>query len=59
MLALGYPGGPIVDQLAAHGDLVKFDLGTPKMTGNPLRFQFQRDQDGGAVSLAEAYGAKT
>ena len=40
MLALGYPGGPIVDQLAAHGDPAAIRFGTPKMTGNPYDFSF-------------------
>jgi len=40
MLALGYPGGPIVDQLAAHGDPAAIRFGTPKMTGNPHDFSF-------------------
>ncbi|MGA8034795.1 MAG: tRNA (adenosine(37)-N6)-threonylcarbamoyltransferase complex transferase subunit TsaD [Candidatus Acidiferrales bacterium] len=40
MLALGYPGGPIVDQLAAHGDPGAIRFGTPKMTGNPHDFSF-------------------
>ncbi len=40
LLALGYPGGPVLDQLAPHGDprAVKF---TPPITrGNPLDFSF-------------------
>lgn len=40
MLALGYPGGPMIDKLAAHGhpDAVKF--GTTKIRGNPYDFSF-------------------
>ena len=49
MLALGYPGGPIIDQLAAlaprggasaggHGAPPKF--ATPKLRGNPHDFSF-------------------
>jgi N6-L-threonylcarbamoyladenine synthase len=40
MLAIGYPGGPVIDQLAAHGhsDAVRF--GDPKMKGNPYDFSF-------------------
>jgi N6-L-threonylcarbamoyladenine synthase len=40
LLALGYPGGPVMDQLAAHGnpDAIRF---TPPVTkGNPLDFSF-------------------
>jgi len=40
MLALGYPGGPIIDQLAAHGDAKAIRFGEPKMKGNPYDFSF-------------------
>ncbi len=40
MLALGYPGGPVIDQLAAHGDAKKVQFGGPKMKGNPFDFSF-------------------
>jgi N6-L-threonylcarbamoyladenine synthase len=40
MLALGYPGGPVIDQLAAHGDPGKIHFGNPKMKGNPFDFSF-------------------
>jgi N6-L-threonylcarbamoyladenine synthase len=40
LLGFGYPGGPIIDQLAPHGDphAVKFTLA--RMKGNPLDFSF-------------------
>jgi N6-L-threonylcarbamoyladenine synthase len=40
LLGFGYPGGPVVDQLAPHGDprAVKFTLA--KMSGNTLDFSF-------------------
>jgi N6-L-threonylcarbamoyladenine synthase len=40
LLGFGYPGGPIIDQLAPHGDphAVKFTLA--HMKGNPLDFSF-------------------
>lgn len=40
LLGYGYPGGPVVDQLAAHGDprAVRFTLA--KMKGNTLDFSF-------------------
>jgi N6-L-threonylcarbamoyladenine synthase len=40
LLGFGYPGGPVVDKLAAHGnpDAVKFSL--VKMRGNTLDFSF-------------------
>ncbi len=40
LLGFGYPGGPIVDQLARHGDphAVKFTLA--RMKGNALDFSF-------------------
>jgi N6-L-threonylcarbamoyladenine synthase len=40
MLALGYPGGPIIDQLAAHGNPRAIRFGEPKMKGNPFDFSF-------------------
>lgn len=40
MLALGYPGGPIIDQLARHGDPAAIRFGEPKMKGNPFDFSF-------------------
>ena len=40
LLGFGYPGGPIIDQLATHGDAhaVKFTLA--RMKGNALDFSF-------------------
>jgi N6-L-threonylcarbamoyladenine synthase len=40
LLALGYPGGPVIDQLAHWGDPQTFDFGRIKMKGNPLDFSF-------------------
>jgi N6-L-threonylcarbamoyladenine synthase len=40
MLALGYPGGPAIDQLAADGDAAAIRFGEPKMKGNPYDFSF-------------------
>jgi tRNA N6-adenosine threonylcarbamoyltransferase len=41
MLALGYPGGPIIDLLAAHGNPRAVRFGTAKMSsGNPHDFSF-------------------
>jgi N6-L-threonylcarbamoyladenine synthase len=40
MLALGYPGGPIVDRLAAHGNANAIRFGEPHMKGNPYDFSF-------------------
>jgi N6-L-threonylcarbamoyladenine synthase len=40
MLGLGYPGGPILDQLAAHGDSKAVRFGEPKMKSNPHDFSF-------------------
>jgi N6-L-threonylcarbamoyladenine synthase len=40
MLALGYPGGPIIDNLAAHGNPKAVRFAEPKMTGNPYDFSF-------------------
>jgi len=40
LLALGYPGGPVIDQLARWGDAQAVDFGRIKMKGNPLDFSF-------------------
>ncbi len=40
MLALGYPGGPIIDMLAPHGNAHAVRFAEPKMTGNPYDFSF-------------------
>lgn len=40
LLALGYPGGPVVDKLARFGNPHAVKLGPVKMRGNPLDFSF-------------------
>jgi N6-L-threonylcarbamoyladenine synthase len=40
LLALGYPGGPVIDQLARWGNPEAIDFGRIKMKGNPLDFSF-------------------
>jgi len=40
MLALGYPGGPVIDRLAAHGNPRAIRFGQPKIKGNPYDFSF-------------------
>lgn len=40
LLALGYPGGPVVDKLARFGDPHAFKFGAIKMKGNPFDFSF-------------------
>jgi N6-L-threonylcarbamoyladenine synthase len=40
LLGLGYPGGPVIDQLAAHGNPRAIKFGEPKMRGNPYDFSF-------------------
>ena len=40
LLALGYPGGPIIDQLAGFGNPEAFVFGRIKMKGNPYDFSF-------------------
>ncbi len=40
MLAMGYPGGPILDQLALHGNPKAIRFGEPKMKSNPYDFSF-------------------
>jgi tRNA N6-adenosine threonylcarbamoyltransferase len=40
LLALGYPGGPVIDMLARFGDSKGVEFGRIKMKGNPLDFSF-------------------
>ena len=40
MLALGYPGGPMIDQLAPGGNPDALRFTTPNIRGNPLDFSF-------------------
>ncbi len=40
MLALGYPGGPVIDQLAGYGNPEAVRYGEPKMKGSPYDFSF-------------------
>ncbi|HMD84751.1 MAG TPA: tRNA (adenosine(37)-N6)-threonylcarbamoyltransferase complex transferase subunit TsaD [Terriglobia bacterium] len=40
LLALGYPGGPVIDKLSRFGDPDAVDFGHIKMKGNPLDFSF-------------------
>ena len=40
LLGFGYPGGPLVDRLAAHGDPHAIRFTSPKMKGNTLDFSF-------------------
>jgi tRNA N6-adenosine threonylcarbamoyltransferase len=40
MLALGYPGGPVIDKLAPSGNSSAVRFGGPKMKGNSYDFSF-------------------
>jgi N6-L-threonylcarbamoyladenine synthase len=40
MLALGYPGGPIIDRLAEYGNPKAIRFGVPQMKGNAYDFSF-------------------
>ena len=40
LLGFGYPGGPIIDQLAPHGNSNAVKFTSPKMKGNSLDFSF-------------------
>ena len=40
MLALGYPGGPVIDKLAAHGNPDAVRFGPAKIRGNRYDFSF-------------------
>jgi N6-L-threonylcarbamoyladenine synthase len=39
-LGLGYPGGPVIDRLAVHGDPKAFHFGRPRMSDGSLDFSF-------------------
>jgi len=40
LLALGYPGGPVIDKLARYGDPGAVEFGRIRMKGNQLDFSF-------------------
>jgi N6-L-threonylcarbamoyladenine synthase len=40
LLGLGYPGGPVIDRLARHGNPNAVRFTSPKMKGNALDFSF-------------------
>jgi len=40
LLGFGYPGGPVIDQLAPHGNPTAFPFTFAKMKGNTLDFSF-------------------
>jgi N6-L-threonylcarbamoyladenine synthase len=40
LLGFGYPGGPVIDQLAPYGDPRAVKFTSPKMKGNALDFSF-------------------
>jgi N6-L-threonylcarbamoyladenine synthase len=40
LLALGYPGGPVIERLAKSGDPQAVNFGRVRMKGNPLDFSF-------------------
>jgi N6-L-threonylcarbamoyladenine synthase len=40
LLGFGYPGGPVIDALAAYGDPAAVRFTPAKMKGNPLDFSF-------------------
>src|SRR4051812_41598929 len=40
LLGFGYPGGPVIDRLARHGDPHAIRFTQPKMKGNTLDFSF-------------------
>ena len=40
LLGLGYPGGPLIDRLAPHGDPAGVGLPSVRMKGNPLDLSY-------------------
>jgi N6-L-threonylcarbamoyladenine synthase len=40
LLGFGYPGGPVIDRLAKHGNAAAVAFSKPKMKGNALDFSF-------------------
>ena len=49
LLGFGYPGGPIIDRLAPHGDPTGGSLHFRQNEGQRARLQLQRIEDGGAA----------
>ena len=47
LLGFGYPGGPTVDQLAAHRRSARREFTLAEDEGQHTRFQLQRPQNGG------------
>ena len=65
LLGLGYPGGPIIDRLAADADPEAIALPSTRLTHPdrnapdarvPVRLQLQRPENGGAASRPAAAG---
>jgi N6-L-threonylcarbamoyladenine synthase len=54
-LGLGYPGGPVIDRLAPHGDPRAVRFALPKITGHRLDFSFSGMKTA-AVRYAEQRG---
>jgi N6-L-threonylcarbamoyladenine synthase len=40
LLGYGYPGGPVIDRIAPHGNPRAVEFTRPRMKGNPLDFSF-------------------
>src|SRR6202163_3590732 len=55
LLALGYPGGPILDKLASAAGIVPAPVkfGPPKTRGNPLDFSFSGIKTAGLYQVRE------
>lgn len=53
LLGLGYPGGPIVDKLAAKGDASRFPVALPMARRDSLEFSFSGLKTAIARSVAE------
>jgi N6-L-threonylcarbamoyladenine synthase len=49
LLGFGYPGGPIIDRLAPHGDPVRGAFHLRQDERQRARFQFQRAENRGAA----------
>ena len=59
MLALGYPGGPIIDQLAPHRRSQRHPFRHHKNPRQRLRFQFQRHKNRRLLSPTQTSRAAT
>ena len=58
MLSLGYPGGPIIESKAVHGNPSAFPLRAGTVKGQSLHFSFSGLKTAVLYAIPEAYGPR-